>query len=70
MESFLDSMKKNLKFYLKSKLTEKELKFVPSSFDVVGDIMIFSEFPKELTKKEKIIGKIILENYHHIKTIN
>ena len=62
-------MKKNLKFYLKDKLTSKELKFVPSSFDVVGDIMIFSEFPKELAKKENLIGKIILQNYLHIKTI-
>jgi len=62
-------MKKNLKFYLKDKLTEKELLFVPTSFDVVGDIMIFSEFPKELTKREKLIGKTILEAYHHIKTI-
>src|SRR3989338_3634501 len=61
--------KRNLKFYLKDKLTAKELKFAPSSFDVVGDILIFSEFPKELVKKEKIIGSIILQNYHHIKTI-
>ncbi|MBI2654614.1 class I SAM-dependent methyltransferase family protein [Candidatus Woesearchaeota archaeon] len=62
-------MKQNLKFYLKNKLPNKELKLVPSSFDVVGDILIFSDFPKELTKKEKIIGQTILENYHHIKTI-
>ncbi|MBI3027776.1 class I SAM-dependent methyltransferase family protein [Candidatus Woesearchaeota archaeon] len=62
-------MKQNLKFYLKNKLSEKELKFVPSSFDVVGDILIFSEFPKELAKKEKVIGQTILDNYHHIKTI-
>ena len=61
--------KRNLKFYLKNKLTGKELKFVPSSFDVVGDILIFSEFPKELTKKERIIGNTILENHHHIKTV-
>ena len=62
-------MKKNLKYYLKDKLTNEELKLVPSSFDVVGDIMIFSEFPKELAKKEKIIGQTILETYGHIKTI-
>ena len=61
--------KQNLKYHLKNKLTEKELKFVPSSFDVVGDILIFSEFPKELVKKEKIIGNTILENYHHIRTV-
>ena len=62
-------MKKNLKFYLKGKLSEKELRLMPTSFDVVGDILIFSEFPKELAKKEKLIGKVILETYHHIKTI-
>ena len=62
-------MKKNLKYHLKNKLTSKELKFMPSSFDVVGDILIFSEFPKELAKKEKIIGETILESYHHIKTV-
>ncbi len=62
-------MKQNLKFYLKDKLSKKELEFVPSSFDVVGDIIIFSEFPKELVKKEKLIGKAILENYRHVKTV-
>ena len=61
--------KKNLKFYLKGKLSEKELEFMPTSFDVVGDILIFSEFPKELSKKEKLIGETILETYHHIKTV-
>ena len=61
--------KKNLKFYLKDKLSEKELELLPTSFDVVGDILIFSEFPKELSNQEKLIGKTILEKYHHIKTI-
>lgn len=62
-------MKQNLKFYLKNKLSKKELKLVPSSFDVVGDIIIFSHFPEELAKKEKIIGQAILENYRQIKTV-
>ncbi|MBI2541952.1 class I SAM-dependent methyltransferase family protein [Candidatus Woesearchaeota archaeon] len=62
-------MKQNLKFYLKDKLPKKELELVPSSFDVVGDIMIFSDFPKELSKKERLIGQTILENYGHIKTV-
>ena len=62
-------MKKNLKYHLKNRLSKKELQFVPSSFDVVGDILIFSDFPKELVKREKLIGNAILENYHHIKTI-
>jgi tRNA (guanine37-N1)-methyltransferase len=62
-------MKKNLKFYLKNKLSKKELESVPNSYDVVGSIMIFSDFPKELVKKEMIIGEIILKNYNNIKTI-
>lgn len=62
-------MKKNLKFHLKGKLPEKELKLVPSSYDVVGDIMIFADFPKKLAKKEKLIGKSILEFYPHIKVV-
>ena len=62
-------MKKNLKYYLKDSLPEKELKLMPTSFDVVGDILIFSEFPKELIKKEKLIGKVILDTYHPIKTV-
>jgi tRNA (guanine37-N1)-methyltransferase len=62
-------MKKNLKYYLKGILNVKELALMPTSFDVVGDIMIFAEFPKQLSKKEKKIGNAILENYHNIKTI-
>lgn len=67
--NFLVEMKKNLKYHLKNKLTSKELKLVPSSFDIVGDILIFSDFPKELAKKEKIIGNAILENYPYIKAV-
>ncbi|MBI2655511.1 methyltransferase domain-containing protein [Candidatus Woesearchaeota archaeon] len=62
-------MKRNLKFYLKNKLSKKELEIAPSSFDVVGDLMIFSDFPKELVKKEKLIGSTILQNYHYVKTV-
>jgi len=58
-----------LKEILKGVLTKKQLQLVPSSFDVVGDILIFSDFPKELEKKEKIIGKIILENLNNIKVV-
>ncbi len=62
-------MKQNLKHLLKGKLTDRELKFMPTSFDIVGDILIFSDFPKELEKKEKFIGECILENFKNIKTI-
>lgn len=62
-------MKKNLKFILKNKLAKKEIELLPSSFDVVGNILIFSDFPRELRKKEKIIGNQILKNFKHIKTV-
>lgn len=56
-----------LKELLKDILTEKELKFAPSSFDVIGDIAII-EIPKELEKKEKKIGEQLLK-FKHIKTV-
>ena len=62
-------MKQNLKYRLKNTLNEKEIQLMPTSFDVIGSIMIFSDFPKELIKKEKIIGNEILAHYHHIKTV-
>jgi len=61
--------KQTLKELLKGKLTEKEIALMPRSFDTVGDIIIFSDFPSELKKKEKLIGKVILEKYPHIKVI-
>lgn len=57
-----------LKEALKGKLTEKELSLVPRSFDVVGDILIFSEL-KGLKKKEKVIAETVLSLFKHIKTV-
>src|SRR3989338_3495787 len=62
-------MKQNLKFLLKDKLSKNELELMPSSFDVVGSILIFSDFPKELSKKEKIIWEGILRKFKNVKTI-
>jgi tRNA (guanine37-N1)-methyltransferase len=50
-------------------LSKKELKKIPRSFDTVGDILIFSEFPKELKKKEKEIGKYLLKQLKNVKII-
>ena len=58
-----------LKEALKGKLNKKELELVPTSFDVVGDILIFADFPKELERKEKIIGKEILKLLKNVKVI-
>ena len=62
-------MKNKLKDILKNKLTNKELAMVPSSYDIVGGIIIFSDFPKELSKKEKTIGNEIIKNYNQIKSV-
>ena len=62
-------MPQNLKVLLEKTLTKKELNLMPTSFDTVGDILIFSEFPEELKSKEKIIGIQILDNFKNIKVI-
>src|SRR3989344_3704391 len=50
-------------------LTKKQLALTPRSFDMVGDILIFSEFPQELVKKEKETGNYLLKKFKHIKVI-
>ncbi len=62
-------MKKNLKFLCKEILTESELAVLPTSFDVIGDILIFAQFPNELLAKEKEIGRKILEQHKNIKVV-
>ncbi|MBU0627828.1 MAG: class I SAM-dependent methyltransferase family protein [Nanoarchaeota archaeon] len=58
-----------LKDSLRGKLNDNEIKLVPSSFDMVGDLAIFSDFPKELIKKEKMIGEALLELNRNIKVV-
>ncbi|MDD5177708.1 MAG: methyltransferase domain-containing protein [Candidatus Nanoarchaeia archaeon] len=58
----------SLKESLKNKLTKKELSLVPRSFDQIGNIAIFSEFPKELKKKEKLIGETLIKLNKNLKT--
>lgn len=58
-----------LKSIFEEKLTKNELELLPSSFDMVGNIIIFSGFPNQLSKKEKIIGKGILKNFRHFKSV-
>ncbi len=50
-------------------VTKKESEFVPKSFDVVGDIAIFNEFPEELKKKEKKIAEHLLQKHANIKVV-
>jgi tRNA (guanine37-N1)-methyltransferase len=65
----MDNKPKNLKELLKSELTEQELSIMPTGFDTVGDIIIFSDFPKELEKKEKAIGEKILKFFPNVKVV-
>ena len=58
-----------LKEYLKKSLTKKEYELLPSSFDIVGDIAIFVEFPKELKKKEKKIAETLMHLHKNIKVV-
>jgi len=58
-----------LKELLKDKLTENQLELVPSSYDIVGDLAIFSDFPKELKKEEKLIANALLESNKQIKVV-
>jgi tRNA (guanine37-N1)-methyltransferase len=50
-------------------LTQKEIKQIPKSYDIVGDILIFSDFPKELKKKEKEVGNYLLKRIKQAKVI-
>ncbi|MFH1642983.1 MAG: class I SAM-dependent methyltransferase family protein [Nanoarchaeota archaeon] len=58
-----------LKESLKHILTKKELELLPSSFDIVGDILIFADFPAGLAKKEKKIGDTILSLYKNVSVV-
>jgi tRNA (guanine37-N1)-methyltransferase len=58
-----------LKDLLKDKLTNKELALLPSSYDILGSILIFSDFPNELIKKEKLIGEVLIKHHKNIKTV-
>lgn len=50
-------------------ITKKDISLIPKSFDVVGDILIFLDFPESLTKKEKEIGKYLLSKLKNINVI-
>jgi len=51
------------------RLTKEEQRLIPKSYEIVGDILIFAGFPKELEKKEKEIAKDFLEKLKHVKVV-
>lgn len=59
----------SLKDSLSKKLSKDNLKLLPSSFDVVGSIAIFSDVPKELRGVEKLIGNQLMQLNKNIKTV-
>lgn len=62
-------VKQQLKELLKDSLTESEFSLIPSSYDIVGSIMIFSGFPEELCKKERLIGNAFIHLLKNVKTV-
>ena len=63
-------MNKLKELLVSSKILSKKLSdFVPKAFDIVGDIAIFNEFPKELKLKEKIIANKLLETHKNIHVV-
>lgn len=58
-----------LKQALAGKLSKKELSFVPTSFDVIGDIAVFNDFPKQIKKRETLIAATLLSLHPHITTV-
>ena len=53
---------------LKSKLNKSELNSLKASYDIIGDLLII-EIPKNLKKKQGIIGKTLLNMHKNIKTV-
>ncbi len=59
---------RSLKEALEGILTGEELKFVPTAFDVIGDIAVL-EIPDELKKKEKTIAETLLRIFKNIRVV-
>ena len=55
--------------FKKKKLTKEDINKIPKSFDVIGNILIFTDFPKELKNKEKLIGEYLIKKFKNIETV-
>jgi len=59
---------RSLREALRNRLNPEELKLVPRSFDIIGDIAIL-EIPEELENKKSIIGDALLKTFNNIKVV-
>lgn len=62
----------SLKDILAKELTERQLKYVPTSFDVIGNkekAVAVIEIPLELKKKKKEIGKAVMQQHKNVRTV-
>jgi tRNA (guanine37-N1)-methyltransferase len=58
----------SLREILKSTLTEHELKMLPGSFDVIGDIAVIS-VPTELSEHKREIARALISEQGGVKTV-
>lgn len=58
----------NIVDLLKDKLSQEELKIVPRSYDIIGDIAII-EIDEKLRKREKEIANALLKLHKNIKVV-
>jgi len=62
----------NIKEILKDKLSEEELKLVPSSFDIIGSkekAAVIVEIPEGLKSREKLIAEVIMQMQKSVKSV-
>ncbi|MBI4162131.1 MAG: class I SAM-dependent methyltransferase family protein [Candidatus Aenigmarchaeota archaeon] len=61
-----------LREQLRGKLTSKELKFVPTSFDVIGNkdkAVAIIEIPEQLQEKKKIVAEGLMKQHKNVKSV-
>ncbi|MCK5107873.1 MAG: class I SAM-dependent methyltransferase family protein [Nanoarchaeota archaeon] len=60
-----------LSWIFNKKLSKKEIALIPRSYDVLGDLLIFSDFPDRLigNKKEKLVAERIMDKKKNVKVV-
>jgi len=68
IESTVIKRSKDLLSVLKDYIPEKLHKFIPRSFDIIGDLVII-EIPEEITEFERLIGETILDMHPSLVSV-